>query len=189
VVSAGCPIGFTFNPTFPTGEADGVGEDLAAPFTYDWTGVAVGAYTLTAVAIDNAGNRTTSTSVNVTVTPGDPATLELTPPTATNVVDAEHCVTAHVEDEFGNVTPGISAEFSVTPTTFHTPSSGSAVTDASGDAEFCYTAALPGSDVIAPSLTPTATRSRTERADDTAARRGSSVEHGGLRHYGGRITR
>ena len=84
----------------------------------------------------------------MTVTPGDPATLELTPATATNVVDEEHCVSAHVEDEFGNVTPGITVEFSVTPTTFHTPSSGSAVTNASGDAEFCYTAALPGSDVI-----------------------------------------
>jgi hypothetical protein len=87
-------------------------------------------------------------TVNVTVTPGDPATLDLTPPTATNVVDDPHCVTAHVEDAFGNVTPGITVDFSVAPTTFHTPSTGSAVTNASGDAQFCYTAALPGSDVI-----------------------------------------
>ena len=83
------------------------------------------------------------------MTPAEPAKLDLSPATATNVVDAQHCVTATVKDEFDNVTPGISVDFSVAPTTFRTPSSGSAVTDASGQAQFCYTSALPGSDVIA----------------------------------------
>jgi hypothetical protein len=147
VVSAGCPIGFSFNPAFPTGMLTGPQmipfvETITAPTT-------VGVYTCTLTAVTTPGGPTAATqTVNVTVTPGDPATLDLTPATATNVVDEEHCVTAHVEDAFGNVTPGITVEFSVTPTTFHTPSSGSAVTNASGDAEFCYTAALPGSDVI-----------------------------------------
>jgi hypothetical protein len=147
VVSAGCPIGFSFNPAFPTGMLTGPQvipfvETITAPTT-------VGLYSCTLTAVTTPGGPTTAVqTVNVEVTPGDPATLELTPATATNVVDDEHCVTAHVEDEFGNVTPGITVEFSVAPTTFHTPSSGSAVTDASGDAEFCYTAALPGSDVI-----------------------------------------
>ena len=147
VVSAGCPIGFSFNPTFPTGMLTGPHvipfvETITAPTT-------VGVYSCTLTAVTTPGGPTNAVqTVNVTVTPGDPATLELTPATATNVVDDEHCVTAHVEDAFGNVTPGITVDFSVAPTTFHTPSSGSAVTDASGDAEFCYTAALPGSDVI-----------------------------------------
>ena len=147
VVSAGCPIGFSFNPAFPIGMLTGPQvipfvETITAPTT-------VGVYSCTLTAVTTPGGPTSAVqTVNVTVTPGDPATLELTPATATNVVDDEHCVTAHVEDEFGNVTPGITVEFSVAPTTFHTPSSGSAATDAGGDAEFCYTAALPGSDVI-----------------------------------------
>jgi len=147
VVSAGCPIGFSFNPTFPTGSLTGPQvipfvETITAPTT-------VGDYTCTITAVTDPGGPTSAVqTVNVTVTPGDPATLDLQPETATNVVDDEHCVTATVEDEFGNVTPGITVEFSVAPTTFRTPSSGSAVTDASGQAEFCYTSALPGSDVI-----------------------------------------
>jgi regulation of enolase protein 1 (concanavalin A-like superfamily) len=45
-----------------------VGSDTSgSPYTYSWTNVAAGTYTLTAVAIDAAGNRTTSSAVNVTV--------------------------------------------------------------------------------------------------------------------------
>src|SRR6266540_4019569 len=69
-----------------------------------------------------------------------------TPGTATNVVDATHCVTATVKDQFGNATPGITVRFSVTGSV---TTSGSATTTASGQATFCYTGpALPGSDVI-----------------------------------------
>jgi hypothetical protein len=39
-------------------------------------------------------------------------------------------------------------DFSVDPPTFRTPPSGTAVTDATGQAQFCYTSALPGSDTI-----------------------------------------
>ena len=78
--------------------------------------------------------------------PGQPATLALAPKTATNVVDATHCVTATVKDQFGNATPGITVRFSVTGSV---TTSGSATTTASGQATFCYTGpALPGSDVI-----------------------------------------
>ena len=190
VVSAGCPIGFSFNPTFPTGMLTGPTvipfvETITAPTT-------VGVYSCTLTAVTTPGGPTSAVqTVNVTVTPGDPATLELTPPTATNVVDAEHCVTAHVEDEFGNVTPGISVEFSVTPTTFHTPSSGSAVTDASGDAEFCYTAALPGSDVISAFAdTNGNTVQNGSEPGDTAAKTWilPSSTAGCKVTYGGRIT-
>ncbi|MEP6640011.1 MAG: post-COAP-1 domain-containing protein [Chloroflexota bacterium] len=147
VVSAGCPIGFSFNPTFPTGMLTGPQtvpfvETITAPTT-------VGSYTCTITAVTNPGGPTNAIeTVNVMVTPAAPASLDLQPKTATNVVDAQHCVTATVKDEFGNVTPGITVDFSVAPTTFRTPSSGTAVTDASGQATFCYTSALPGADTI-----------------------------------------
>ncbi len=147
VVSTGCPIGFSFNPAFPTGSLTGPQtipfvETITAPTT-------VGSYTCTITAVTTPGGPTNAVeTVNVTVTPAEPAKLSLSPATATNVVDAQHCVTATVKDEFDNVTPGITVDFSVAPTTFRTPSSGSAVTDASGQAQFCYTSALPGSDVI-----------------------------------------
>jgi Big-like domain-containing protein len=147
VVSTGCPIGFAFNPTFPTGSLTGPQvipfvETITAPTT-------VGVYSCTLTAVTTPGGPTNAVqTVNVTVTPGAPATLDLQPPTATNVVDAQHCVTATVKDTFGNVTPGITVDFSVAPTTFRTPSSGTAITNASGQAQFCYTSALPGGDVI-----------------------------------------
>ncbi len=64
------------------------------------------------------------------------------------MVDAEHCVTATVLDEFGNATPGITVDFSVVPTTTRVPSSGTVVTDSAGQATFCYTSALTGTDTI-----------------------------------------
>ncbi len=79
---------------------------------------------------------------------GAPATLTLAPPTATNVVDAQHCVTATVVDEFGNPTPGITVRFSVTGSVI-TSGVGTSPTDANGQATFCYTGpGLPGADVI-----------------------------------------
>jgi beta-glucanase (GH16 family) len=45
-----------------------LGEDTSAPYSYEWTGVAAGTYSLTARATDNANGSTTSTAVSVTVT-------------------------------------------------------------------------------------------------------------------------
>ncbi len=44
-----------------------LGEDLASPYSYTWTGVASGNYALTAVATDNGGATGTSTPINITV--------------------------------------------------------------------------------------------------------------------------
>ena len=146
-VSAGCPIGLSFNPTFPMGPFTGAQsipfvETVTAPTT-------VGVYTCTITATTDPGGPTAAVeTVEVTVTPGDPANLDLQPASATNAVDDQHCVTATVTDAFGNATPGITVVFSVDPTTARTPSSGTAVTDALGQATFCYTSALPGGDVI-----------------------------------------
>jgi hypothetical protein len=147
VVSTGCPIGFSFNPTFPTGALTGPQsipfvETITAPTT-------VGTYTCTITAATDPGGPTAAVeTVEVTVTPAEPATLDLQPATATNTVDDQHCVTATVQDQFGNVTPGITVDFSVVPTVTRVPSSGTAVTDALGQATFCYTSALTGTDTI-----------------------------------------
>jgi hypothetical protein len=81
---------------------------------------------------------------------GTPATLILSPNSATNMVGATHCVTATVEDASGNPVSGVTVRFSV-PTavaTHASPASGSASTDAMGQATFCYSASLPGQDSI-----------------------------------------
>ena len=50
-----------------------LGEDTTAPYTYDWTGVDVGSYTITARATDSLGAQTTSAPRTVTVNPPAPA--------------------------------------------------------------------------------------------------------------------
>ncbi len=44
-----------------------LGEDLTAPYNYDWTGVAAGSYNLSARATDNDGNVTASAAITATV--------------------------------------------------------------------------------------------------------------------------
>lgn len=44
-----------------------LGEDAASPYTYSWTNVAAGTYTVTAVATDDKGNKTTSAPISVKV--------------------------------------------------------------------------------------------------------------------------
>ncbi|UYZ64761.1 Ig-like domain-containing protein [Hymenobacter weizhouensis] len=53
-----------------------LGTATAAPYTYTWTGVAAGTYTLTARATDNQG-ATSSATVSVTVNSGGPTTSGL----------------------------------------------------------------------------------------------------------------
>jgi hypothetical protein len=77
---------------------------------------------------------------------GIPTTLTLEPPTDVNPVGTQHCVTATVRDQFGELMEGITVNFTVTGSV---TTSGSATTNADGEAEFCYTGpALAGSDVI-----------------------------------------
>ena len=143
-ISAGCQIGFEFDPDFPQGPFTGEQtiefvETITAP-------TLVGTYTCTITAVMTPGGPTTAVEeVTVTVVPGDPFRLELEPETDTNTVDDEHCVTATVTDEFGNPTPDVTVEFSVTGPG---ATEGSAETDEDGVAEFCYTSALPGEDDI-----------------------------------------
>jgi hypothetical protein len=77
--------------------------------------------------------------------PGPPATLALSPDSATNTVGAQHCVTATVKDTSGGATPNIEVVFAVTGAN---SAAGSQQTDSSGQAQFCYTGPLPGQDAI-----------------------------------------
>ncbi|UKJ06737.1 DUF7594 domain-containing protein [Solitalea lacus] len=44
-----------------------LGEDLSAPYSFEWNNVAIGSYALTAKATDNSGDVTTSATINVAV--------------------------------------------------------------------------------------------------------------------------
>ena len=84
VVSAGCDIGFSFSPPFPTGMLTG---PQVIPFVETITApTLVGTYTCSLTAVTMPGGPTAAVqNVSVTVTPDVPATLVLEPPTATNV--------------------------------------------------------------------------------------------------------
>lgn len=180
-VSAGCLLGLSFAPTFPQGPF--TGEQTIA-FVETITAPTVpGNYTCTVTAVMNPGGPTTAVeTINVTVTAGPPATLVLTPPTDTNPVGDRHCVTATVRDAFGNPVPGATVDF--TTTGGATPPGGSATTNASGQAEFCFTGpALPATVVITATARGT---TATGRATKIFVLPGSS--EGCKVTYGGRIT-
>jgi len=46
-----------------------LGEDVSAPYSYNWTNIIAGSYSITAIATDNSGNKTTSTAVSIKVNP------------------------------------------------------------------------------------------------------------------------
>jgi hypothetical protein len=80
---------------------------------------------------------------NVTVVT---AALLLTPPAATNPVGTQHCVTATATAANGDPTPNVTVIFSVTGANPQAPTS--RTTDANGQATFCYTGTIAGSDAI-----------------------------------------
>ena len=115
-----------------------------------YTGTRAGTDTISAFADTDAdGTQDESEpgdTARKTYTPGPPATVILSPPTATNVVDTEHCVTADVSDRFENPNPGVTVHFTVSGAVNTT---GQATTDADGEATFCYQGPpLPGEDAI-----------------------------------------
>jgi hypothetical protein len=78
--------------------------------------------------------------------PSGPATLTLSPKTATNPVGTQHCVTATVKNAAGGPVANVTVRFSVTGSV---TTSGSSSTNANGEATFCYTGpAFPGADAI-----------------------------------------
>src|SRR5439155_1103173 len=85
-------------------------EDTTAPYSISWntTGAANGSHTLTAVARDAAGNRTTSAPVTVTVAnapPPDttPPTVSISSPSNGQTISATVTVSANASDNVGVV--------------------------------------------------------------------------------------
>ena len=77
---------------------------------------------------------------------GAPATLVLSPATATNPVEASHTVMATVTDAAGSPVPGVTVRFTVTGSV---SASGSCTTDANGQCSVSYEGPpLPGQDAI-----------------------------------------
>jgi regulation of enolase protein 1 (concanavalin A-like superfamily) len=66
-----------------------LGTDTSSPYTYSWTNVAAGSYSLTAVARDNQGATRTSAAVSVTVTAAGPPTRAVFNPSP------DHAVVTH----------------------------------------------------------------------------------------------
>lgn len=82
-----------------------LGEDMSSPYTYNWTSVAAGTYTLTAVATDNEGASSTSSAVTVVVNANTPPTVTLTEPAnnSTYIAPANISLTATATDAGGSV--------------------------------------------------------------------------------------
>ena len=148
----GVTVRFTVTGVNPTTGQCTTGVNGQCTFTY--TGTHAGPDTISAYADSNnnsaqdAGEPTGAATKVWTA--GAPATLVLMPAADTNTVGDQHCVTATVRDAFGNPVAGVTVRFSV-PThvaTFAHPFEGSATTNGSGQATFCFTASLPGTDTI-----------------------------------------
>ena len=148
----GITVQFSVSGANPATGSSVTGADGKATFTYP--GTHAGTDTISAFADTNHNTAQDvgepGDTATKTWTAGPPVTLVLTPTTATNLVGTTHCVTATVKDRFGNPISGVTVRFSV-PTSVATHaslSSGSAVTNAQGQATFCYSASLPGTDAI-----------------------------------------
>jgi Galactose oxidase-like, Early set domain/Bacterial Ig domain len=57
-----------------------LGEDTTAPYSFTWSGVPAGSYTLTARATDDVGGTTTSATFRITVGGNTPPTVSITSP-------------------------------------------------------------------------------------------------------------
>jgi hypothetical protein len=116
-------------------------DNVAAPGVYecdDWA-------TINGNPMTDASGNVIKEHKRITIVAGPPAVVTLDPPTATNTAGEEHCVTATVTDAFGNPNAGVSVVFSVSGAN---SAGGTAVTNASGQATFCYTGTVAGDDTI-----------------------------------------
>ena len=83
-----------------------LGQDTTSPYSFAWTNVAAGSYTLTAIAYDNGGLTATSAPVNITVTPNTPPSVSISSPTDGSAFMAPTNITINVtaSDPGGSVT-------------------------------------------------------------------------------------
>jgi hypothetical protein len=81
-----------------------LGEDTASPYSYAWSGVGAGTYSITAKAIDNDNAATTSTAVSVSVTNPAPTVSITSPATGTTYsAPASITINANATDSNGTI--------------------------------------------------------------------------------------
>jgi protocatechuate 3,4-dioxygenase beta subunit len=136
--------------------------------TFTYSGSNAGADTITACWDENTNGacdptESTATATKVWEGAGPPASLTLTPDTATNTAGQQHCVTATVTDANGTPTPGIPVDFVVSGANPQ-PVPITVVTDVNGQAQFCYVGTHAGTDTI------TATAKGGSNPSDTATK-------------------
>lgn len=83
-----------------------LGEDTTAPYTFTWSGVVAGTYSLTARATDDLGASTTSVASMITVSANTPPTVSITSPVDGAVFSWKPTITltATASDPDGTVT-------------------------------------------------------------------------------------
>ena len=87
--------------------SDKLGEDLTAPYNFDWKNIPSGKFSISAIAVDNDGATTKSPIITITVnTPNKPPAVSITGPakgskipSGTNIV-----ITATASDTDGSIT-------------------------------------------------------------------------------------
>jgi RHS repeat-associated protein len=82
-----------------------IGTATTAPYSFNWGGVAVGTYLLTAIAVDNTGATTTSAPVNITVNSNSPPTVTIASPAngASFTAPASISISANASDSDGTI--------------------------------------------------------------------------------------
>jgi hypothetical protein len=83
-----------------------LGSDTTSPYSFTWSNVAAGTYSLTAKATDNAGAATTSAAVSISVVSNQAPTVSVTAPAnnATFTAPAGINITANAADANGTIT-------------------------------------------------------------------------------------
>jgi protocatechuate 3,4-dioxygenase beta subunit len=138
----------------------------AGTATFCYTGTVAGTDTIIAKATGGSNPSATATKLWVAAAP---ASIALAPPSAENVAGQEHCVTATVQDAFGNPVSGASVTFAVSGAN---TAGGTVTTTAAGNAAYCYTGTIAGSDTITASIAGTllsATATKTYKAGPPAS--------------------
>jgi hypothetical protein len=126
----------TLAPTATTG---------AATCAVTYTATRAGTDTITAAYRGDDAHATSSGTTHVTIIPGPPAALAISPAGQTQTVNAQACLQATEADRFGNAVPNSPVLFAVSGVN---RAAGSQSTNAGGQATFCYTGPLAGSDTV-----------------------------------------
>jgi RHS repeat-associated protein len=82
-----------------------LGTATAAPYTYTWSNVPAGSYSVSAIATDNANASTTASPVNITVNPNQPPSVSLLAPSVTDsfTAPASFSIVANATDSDGSI--------------------------------------------------------------------------------------